>query len=181
MADLTSTLTSIESATSTTDKVLDVADPKRWLNLIMTICLLLIFIIILIFLVKKVGGNAIGSLWDFVSKPFRRIKNNLDSVNETGVSPTISSSKAKEIANSLYYCFTNTGDDEESVYNILSDRVHNYADWYLIKAEFGERHCPKAFSGHNGDLEHIISHNFTDSERAKVRSILNNKGVKTTI
>lgn len=178
MADVTT----INQGIDITNRVLDTADYKKWLNLILTLVILLVFTLALIWLVKTVGGNLIGGLWDFVSTPIRRIINKADVSKETGMKPEITSSKAKDIADQIDNCFHWDGDDEEGLFNILRKKINNAADWYLVKEEFGTRVCSHWPSArHSGDIEHIISHSLGSKDRATVRSILQSKGITTTI
>lgn len=173
---------SINQGIDVTNKILDTADYKKWLSLIMTLVIILVFILALIWLTKKVGGNFLGDLWDFFSTPFRRIKNKTDASRETGMKPEITSSKAKDIADQIDNCFHWDGDDEEGLFNILRKKINNAADWYLVKEEFGTRVCSHwPSTRHSGDIEHIISHNFGSKDRATVRTILQSKGITTSI
>ena len=173
---------SINQGIDVTNKILDTADYKKWLSLIMTLVIILVFILALIWLTKKVGGNFLGDLWDFFTTPFRRIGDKFNAQHETGTTPDLTSAKAKDIADDLENCFHYDGDDEEGCFNILRNRISNAADWYLVKAEFGTRRCRHAiYDLHSGDLEHIIAHNFGSKDRATVRTILQSKGITTSI
>ena len=174
----------INQGLDVTGRVLDTADYKKWLNLILTITILLVFIFLLLYIVKHFAGNFIGSFWDFITTPFKNTINQYEAYEETGVRATISNSKAKEIADSIDSCFTLLDDDEDSLYTILEGKIKNAADWELVKEAFGTRSC-NCYNNilpwlHSGNLEHVISSHLNSSERAQVRQILNSKGVTYT-
>ncbi len=155
-----------------------------WFGLVV----LVLLTIVTLFLVKKYLKNEAGNLWDFLSKPYKDLLTRLKaakSIEETGVRPTIKTQQdALEVADSIYNCFHEWGDDEESLYNILRSRIANVADWHAVKGQFGVRVCPKLGTiinvKHSGDLEHVISDNLSPKERTYVRNLLASKGIITT-
>lgn len=183
MADITS----INQGLDVTERVLNVGDYRKWMNLIMTFVIIILFVFITVFIVRKTTGNYLGNLWDFVSSPFKDLIERIRAqkeVAELGVSPTLKNEEAKKVADALYNCFQASGDDEDSFYSILQNRIANAADWELVKGAFGSRVSPKwhnnlTFLGHKHEcnLEGMIADNFTDKEQKKVRDILKSKGI----
>lgn len=154
---------------------------------------LVLLTIATLFIVKKYVKNEAGNLWDFLTKPYRDLAERIKAAREvqqiteaTGEVPTLRGKEdAKAVADAIYNCFSPTGDDEESLYNIIEQRIKNQADWEAVKGQFGVRDCPKLgtlFSyKHTGDMEHVIGHNLSTGERTTLRYILARKKIKTTI
>ena len=67
-------LGNVDATLSTTNKLLNVGNPKKWMDLIVTFIILTVFLLLLLFLVKKYVKNEAGNLWDFIVKPFRDLK-----------------------------------------------------------------------------------------------------------
>lgn len=178
----------VDATLSTTNKLLNVGDPKKWMGLIVTFIILTVFLLLLLFLVKKYVKNEAGNLWDFIVRPFRSLAvryEAAEAINKTGTKPTLSEKEAQKVADGIYGCFQSSGDDEDSLYNYIRNKIQNAADWELVKVKFGVRPCPKVWAivgvKHDGDLEHIISDNLSSKERAYVHSLLDKKGIKTII
>ncbi len=67
-------MSNIDKAIDTTGKVLELGDYKKWYSLILSFVILTTFIIILLFVIRKWGGNELGNIWDFISNPFKNLK-----------------------------------------------------------------------------------------------------------
>ena len=181
-------LNNVSKTTKTTKDVLDVANAKAWLNFYGTLLILIGGTIIILFVVKKIMKKEVGNFWDFLVKPFRDLKarnrsaNNIIGSPAQGVEPTLKTSDAKALADEIHACFGPIRDDESRLYELLRNGVKNASDWEMVKGQFGSRHCPKLASArHEGTLEHVISHNFTEREKNKVREILNPRGIYPTL
>lgn len=159
-------------------------NPKNVLALWGGGLMLVVFTIITIWLVKKALGNTAENFFDWLLRPYRTAIMQLKGVEnaaKTNTKPTINQDDAKDIANQIYTCFQPSGDDEERFFAIISNKIANAADWELVKNAFGSRICPKAASAfgfhHDGELEHVISHNLSSREKSRAKGILNAKGI----
>jgi len=179
-------LGNVDATLKTTDSLLNLGSPKRWLDLILTVIILLVVLVVSVWLLKKYVKSEVGNLFDILTRPFRTMKERIDSakkINAMGVSPTLgtgANDTAKAVADDIYSCFTETSDDEMRFYSLLREHVHNAADWEAIKEAYGVRKCPSgAFWGvsHDGNLGHLISHNLTEKECDYARKLLASRGV----
>ena len=187
-------LGNVDATLSTTNKLLNVGNPKKWMDLIVTFIILTVFLLLLLFLVKKYVKNEAGNLWDFIVKPFRDLKIRYDTANEMerkGITAkaTINGTQAERIADEIYQCFQSGKDDEERLFSIIRYEISNAADWEMVKARFGVRDCPKIGKiirvKHQGTLEHILSDNLDEylwyNEKSTLRKIFKDKGITVNI
>ena len=171
-------LGNVDATLNTTDKLLKVGDPKKWMDLFGSLVIITVFLILLLFILRKYVANEAGNLWDFIVKPFRDLKIRYDTANEMerkGITAkaTINSGK----------------DDEERLFSIIRYEISNAADWEMVKARFGVRDCPKIGKiirvKHQGTLEHILSDNLDEylwyNEKSTLRKIFKDKGITVNI
>lgn len=177
-------MSNIDKAIDTTGKVLELGDYKKWYSLILSFVILTTFIIILLFVIRKWGGNELGNIWDFISNPFKNLKAKINAqktIDKYQIEPTLKGDEPRQVADSLYSCFQAGGDDEEGFYSICRNRIGNVVDWELVKGEFGSRVSPKPGNifgvKHSCTLEAMILDNFNDKEAQTVRDILKGKGI----
>lgn len=173
-------MANIDKALKTTGKILDLGDYKKWTSLIISFCIVVLFIIILVFVTKKFMANEVQNFWEFITLPFKNLKLKIRAQEKNDGNPVpMTLEDAKEVADSLYGCFHRWYDDEESFYTILRNRINSAGEWELVKGEFGTRRSPKPFNlGELRSLESMIQDNFSSGEIKKVREILISKGVK---
>ncbi|MBR3725247.1 MAG: hypothetical protein IKN11_07690 [Bacteroidales bacterium] len=187
-------LGNVDATLSTTDKLLKVGNPKQWMGLFASLVIITVFLILLIFFLRKYVANQAGNLWDFIAKPFRDLKIRYDIANEMehkGITAkaTINGTQAERIADEIYQCFQSGKDDEERLFSIIRNEINNAADWELVKARFGVRDCPKVGKiirvKHQGTLEHILSDNLDEylwyNEKSTLRKIFKDKGITVNI
>ena len=67
-------LGNVDATLNTTDKLLKVGDPKKWMDLFGSLVIITVFLILLLFILRKYVANEAGNLWDFIVKPFRDLK-----------------------------------------------------------------------------------------------------------
>ena len=187
-------LGNVDATLNTTDKLLKVGDPKKWMGLFGSIVIITVFLILLLFILRKYVANEAGNLWDFIVKPFRDLKIRYDTANEMerkGITAkaTINGTQAERIADEIYQCFQSGKDDEERLFSIIRYEISNAADWEMVKARFGVRDCPKIGKiirvKHQGTLEHILSDNLDEylwyNEKSTLRKIFKDKGITVNI
>ena len=95
MADVTT----INQGLDVTERVLNVGDYKRWMNLIMTFVIIILFVFITVFIVRKTTGNYLGNLWDFLSSPFKDLIERIRAQKESadlGETPTLKKRRGQE-------------------------------------------------------------------------------------
>ena len=143
-------LGNVDATLNTTDKLMRIADPKRLLNTILTLLIVIALTLILIAVLKKVLGNSAESFWEFLSKPFKNLSERwkaADRVREevmrTGRTVSITLDEAKEIADMLDGCVTSLGFglvvNDHDVRDILLSRVKNAPNYRLVEGQFGTR------------------------------------------
>lgn len=187
-------LGNVDATLNTTDKLLKVGDPKKWMGLFGSLVIITVFLILLLFILRKYVANEAGNLWDFIVKPFRDLKIRYDTANEMerkGITAkaTINGTQAERIADEIYQCFQSGKDDEERLFSIIRYEISNAADWEMVKARFGVRDCPKIGRiirvKHQGTLEHILSDNLDEylwyNEKSTLRKIFKDKGITVNI
>ena len=187
-------LGNVDATLNTTDKLLKVGDPKKWMDLFGSLVIITVFLILLLFILRKYVANEAGNLWDFIVKPFRDLKIRYDTANEMerkGITAkaTINGTQAERIADEIYQCFQSGKDDEERLFSIIRYEISNAADWEMVKARFGVRDCPKIGKiirvKHQGTLEHILSDNLDEylwyKEKSTLRKIFKDKGITVNI
>lgn len=187
-------LGNVDATLNTTDKLLKVGDPKKWMGLFGSLVIITVFLILLLFILRKYVANEAGNLWDFIVKPFRDLKIRYDTANEMerkGITAkaTINGTQAERIADEIYQCFQSSKDDEERLFSIIRYEISNAADWEMVKARFGVRDCPKIGRiirvKHQGTLEHILSDNLDEylwyNEKSTLRKIFKDKGITVNI
>ncbi len=187
-------LGNVDATLNTTDKLLKVGDPKKWMDLFGSLVIITVFLILLLFILRKYVANEAGNLWDFIVKPFRDLKIRYDTANEMerkGITAkaTINGTQAERIADEIYQCFQSGKDDEERLFSIIRYEISNAADWEMVKARFGVRDCPKIGRiirvKHQGTLEHILSDNLDEylwyNEKSTLRKIFKDKGITVNI
>ncbi len=187
-------LGNVDATLNTTDKLLEVGDPKKWMDLFGSLVIITVFLILLLFILRKYVANEAGNLWDFIVKPFRDLKIRYDTANEMerkGITAkaTINGTQAERIADEIYQCFQSGKDDEERLFSIIRYEISNAADWEMVKARFGVRDCPKIGKiirvKHQGTLEHILSDNLDEylwyNEKSTLRKIFKDKGITVNI
>lgn len=187
-------LGNVDATLNTTDKLLKVGDPKKWMDLFGSLVIITVFLILLLFILRKYVANEAGNLWDFIVKPFRDLKIRYDTANEMerkGITAkaTINGTQAERIADEIYQCFQSGKDDEERLFSIIRYEISNAADWEMVKARFGVRDCPKIGKiirvKHQGTLEHILSDNLYEylwyNEKSTLRKIFKDKGITVNI
>ena len=187
-------LGNVDATLNTTDKLLKVGDPKKWMDLFGSLVIITVFLILLLFILRKYVANEAGNLWDFIVKPFRDLKIRYDTANEMerkGITAkaTINGTQAERIADEIYQCFQSGKDDEERLFSIIRHEISNAADWEMVKARFGVRDCPKIGKiirvKHQGTLEHILSDNLDEylwyNEKSTLRKIFKDKGITVNI
>ena len=187
-------LGNVDATLNTTDKLLKVGDPKKWMGLFGSLVIITVFLILLMFILRKYVANEAGNLWDFIVKPFRDLKIRYDTANEMerkGITAkaTINGTQAERIADEIYQCFQSGKDDEERLFSIIRYEISNAADWEMVKARFGVRDCPKIGKiirvKHQGTLEHILSDNLDEylwyNEKSTLRKIFKDKGITVNI
>lgn len=187
-------LGNVDATLNTTDKLLKVGDPKKWMGLFGSLVIITVFLILLLFILRKYVANEAGNLWDFIVKPFRDLKIRYDTANEMerkGITAkaTINGTQAERIADEIYQCFQSGKDDEERLFSIIRYEISNAADWEMVKARFGVRDCPKIGKiirvKHQGTLEHILSDNLDEylwyNEKSTLRKIFKDKGITVNI
>ncbi|MBQ5975456.1 MAG: hypothetical protein IJL48_07100 [Bacteroidales bacterium] len=187
-------LGNVDATLNTTDKLLKVGDPKKWMDLFGSLVIITVFLILLLFILRKYVANEAGNLWDFIVKPFRDLKIRYDTANEMerkGITAkaTINGTQAERIADEIYQCFQSGKDDEERLFSIIRYEISNAADWEMVKARFGVRDCPKIGKiirvKHQGTLEHILSDNLDEylwyNEKSTLRKIFKDKGITVNI
>ena len=187
-------LGNVDATLNTTDKLLKVGDPKKWMGLFGSLVIITVFLILLLFILRKYVTNEAGNLWDFIVKPFRDLKIRYDTANEMerkGITAkaTINGTQAERIADEIYQCFQSGKDDEERLFSIIRYEISNAADWEMVKARFGVRDCPKIGKiirvKHQGTLEHILSDNLDEylwyNEKSTLRKIFKDKGITVNI
>ncbi len=64
-------LGNVDATLNTTDKLLKVGDPKKWMGLFGSLVIITVFLILLLFILRKYVANKAGNLWDFIVKQFR--------------------------------------------------------------------------------------------------------------
>ena len=187
-------LGNVDATLNTTDKLLEVGDPKKWMDLFGSLVIITVFLFLLLFILRKYVANEAGNLWDFIVKPFRDLKIRYDTANEMerkGITAkaTINGTQAERIADEIYQCFQSGKDDEERLFSIIRYEISNAADWEMVKARFGVRDCPKIGKiirvKHQGTLEHILSDNLDEylwyNEKSTLRKIFKDKGITVNI
>lgn len=187
-------LGNVDATLNTTGKLLKVGDPKKWMGLFGSLVIITVFLILLLFILRKYVANEAGNLWDFIVKPFRDLKIRYDTANEMerkGITAkaTINGTQAERIADEIYQCFQSGKDDEERLFSIIRYEISNAADWEMVKARFGVRDCPKIGKiirvKHQGTLEHILSDNLDEylwyNEKSRLRKIFKDKGITVNI
>ena len=187
-------LGNVDATLNTTDKLLNVGNPKQWLGLFGSLVIITVFLILLLFVIRKYAAAEAGNLWDFIVKPFRDLKVRYDIAKEMEskgitVKATINNAQAERIADEIYQCFQSGKDDEDRLFSIIRNEINNAADWEKVKARFGVRDCPKIGKifrfKHQGTLEHILSDNLDEylwyNEKTTLRKIFKDKGIIVNI
>jgi hypothetical protein len=187
MGDYANVLKSVDATSRTVGAASKNITAKNIASLWFGLVVMVFFTIATLWIVKKYVKKEAGNLWDFVAGPFMNLSARYKAakkIEQTGVKPTADRDKAKDIGQRLYDCFHSDHDDEQRVYEILRNEIHNQADWDLVVAELGQVTCPKPLSSfvpHKGDLNHVLSHNLQENwlfkEKSTARDILKKKGI----
>ncbi len=187
MADYATVLKNVDATSRTVGSASKSINAKNIASLWLGLVAMVFFTIVTLWLVKKYVKKEANSLWDVIAGPFMNLSARYKAakrIEESGVRPTTGRDKARDIGKRLYDCFHADQDDEQRVYEILLNEIHNQADWDLVVAELGVVTCPKPLSiiaPHKGDLNHVLSHNLQENwffkEKSTARDILKKKGI----
>jgi hypothetical protein len=112
------------------------------------------------------------------SKEGKEAKQELDKLEDQGISPTINDAQAESFSNSLVSAFEGCGTDEDAVYNIMR-QLKNDADVYKLLNKYGIRKYD-ACGPWTGDTEKSLAGAISDEldafEKATVNGILKSNG-----
>ena len=164
-------LDNFDRGVSSADKFLDViSDPRKAIAIVIIVLLI------------------IGLLWFFKSQISGLISSIKGAINQRQAeqeiqqnygSTTLSAQTIAEMAANIHSCFGYLGDDEQQLYNYLS-QLGNAADYEALKAAYGNRTCPGIGCSTLHNLEGMINCNLDGSERQQIKAILAQKGIHIT-
>ena len=164
-------LNNFDRSVSSADRFLNVvSDPRKAIAIVIMVLL----VVGLLWLFKNQISNLVGSLKNLINQ--HRAENEIE---EHYGSTSLSASKIAELANNIHSCFGLFGDDEQQLYNYLS-QLGNSADYEALKAAYGNRSCSGFGCSTLHNLEGMMNCNLASSERQQVKSILATKGVFNT-
>lgn len=186
-------LGNVDATLNTTDKLMRVADPKRVLGTIYALVIVIVIVVISVWLLKKIVGNNVESVWEILAGPFKNLSARYkaagkleDVIKTTGQNTTISPTEAEEIANSIDSCVTNMGllivVNEFKLNDILRNRVRNAANYRLVEGKFGTRYR-NGWGGktYSFTLKSIMTDHCTTAARSTLRSTLAQIGITNEI
>lgn len=186
-------LGNVDATLNTTDKLMRVADPKRVFGTIQALIIVIVLVIVLLWLLKKIVGNNVESVWEMLAGPFKNLSaryktaGKLEEVKKnTGQNTTITPAEAEEIANSIDSCATNMGllivVNEFRLDDILRNRVRNAANYRLVEGKFGIRYR-NGWGGktYSFTLKSLMTDHCSTAARSTLRSTLAQIGITNEI
>ena len=164
-------LDNFDRGVSSADKFLDViSDPRKAIAIVIMVLL----VIGLLWFFKSQIGNLVSSIRGAINQ--RQAENEIE---QHYGSTSLSAAKIAEMANNIHSCFGLLGDDEQQLYNYLS-QLANAADYEALKAAYGNRTCAGLGCNTLHNLEGMINCNLDGSERQHMKAILAQKGIINT-
>ena len=127
-----------------------------------------------------VGSSSV--ITNILSKESKAADNQLGSLAEQGIRPTISKAQAEGFANSLQAAFDGCGTDTDAIGNVMI-QMNNDADIYLLISTYGVRKYDACnwemdFGDKELSLNAAISDELDGPEKSYINTILKNKGIK---
>ncbi|MBO7201852.1 MAG: hypothetical protein J6V54_10735 [Bacteroidales bacterium] len=164
-------LDNFDRGVSSADRFLNViSDPRKAIAIVIIVML----IIGLLWLFKSQISSIVSSIKGAINQ--RQAENEIE---QNYGSTSISAAKIAEMANNIHSCFGYLGDNEQQLYNYLS-QLGNTADYEALKAAYGNRTCPGIGCSTLHNLEGMINCNLDSSERQQIKAILAQKGIHIT-
>lgn len=156
---------------SSADRFLDViSDPRKAIAIV----IMALLVIGLIWYFKNQISGLFSSIKGAINQ--QRTENE---IRQNYGSTSLSAAAIAEMANNIHSCFGYLSDDEQQLYNYLS-QLNNAADYEALKAAYGNRTCAGIGCSTLHDLEGMINCNLDGSERQQVNAILAQKGITNT-